>query len=57
MRSALVVAPSPSGSRESPIIEKLNREIVRISRLPEAREQFAAQCADPVGMQSSKVRE
>ncbi len=32
-----------------PIIEKLNREIVRISRLPDAREQFAAQGADPVG--------
>lgn len=31
------------------IIEKLNREIARISRLPEAREQFAAQGADPVG--------
>ena len=32
-----------------PIVLRLNGEIVRITRLPEAREQFAAQGAEPVG--------
>ena len=31
------------------LVNKLNAEIVRITRLPEAREQFTAQGAEPVG--------
>jgi tripartite-type tricarboxylate transporter receptor subunit TctC len=32
-----------------PLINKLNGEIVRVTRQPEAREQFAAQGAEPIG--------
>ena len=38
----------PRGSPRA-LVNKLNAEIVRITRLPEAREQFAAQGAEPVG--------
>lgn len=32
-----------------PIIDRLNAEVVKVTRLPEVRAQFAAQGADPVG--------
>ncbi|MCE9639057.1 MAG: tripartite tricarboxylate transporter substrate binding protein, partial [Betaproteobacteria bacterium] len=31
------------------LVNKLNSEIVRVTRLPEAREQFAAQGAEAIG--------
>ena len=39
---------APKGTPR-PIIDTLNRAVVRITRMPDAREQFAAQGADPVG--------
>ena len=40
----------------APIIAKLHREVVRILALPEVRERFAAQGADPVGSSPEEFR-
>ncbi len=44
---------APAGT-PAPIVAKLNREIVRILRLPEVRERLAADGSDPVGSSSEE---
>ena len=46
---------TPTGTPRA-VVNKLNAEIVRITRLPEAREQFAAQGAAPVGSTPEEFR-
>ena len=37
-----------------PIVDQLNAEVVKVTRLPEVRAQFAAQGADPVGSSAAE---
>jgi tripartite-type tricarboxylate transporter receptor subunit TctC len=39
-----------------PIIDKLHQELVKIVAMPDIRERFAAQAADPVGSSPAEFR-